>query len=103
MKSNEKSFSINTPVDILKWRFTSVDDADIPLISFFFLSLLVIIKLILICTQIVNCWPTQTGDSYTVNLEYELTATFLEFNDVQIFIPIPFFFSLYYYFKNLIR
>jgi len=69
MKLEERSFPLNSPLSVMKWRFTSTNESDLPLK--------------------ITCWPTKSTEFYTVNVEYELTATFLEFTDVQIKIPIP--------------
>merc|ERR1712130_78092 len=64
-----KAFPIRTPLGVLKWRFTSSDESDIPLN--------------------VTCWPTPGSDMVTVNLEYELMQTNLQLQDVEIYVPIP--------------
>lgn len=38
---------------------------------------------------IVNCWPSESGSSCDVNIEYELQEEGLELNDVVITIPVP--------------
>lgn len=37
----------------------------------------------------VNCWPSESGNSCDVNIEYELQEESLELNDVVITIPLP--------------
>lgn len=37
----------------------------------------------------VNCWPSESGNSCDVNIEYELQEESLELNDVVISIPLP--------------
>lgn len=37
----------------------------------------------------VNCWPSESGSTCDVNIEYELQEESLELNDVVISIPIP--------------
>lgn len=37
----------------------------------------------------VNCWPSESGNSCDVNIEYELQEESLELNDVIITIPLP--------------
>lgn len=39
---------------------------------------------------IVTCWPTETPTGCDVSVEYELTNTDLELNDVAITIPLPY-------------
>merc|ERR1712137_990443 len=69
LKDTSKAFPIRTPLGVLKWRFTSSDESDIPLN--------------------VTCWPTPGSDMVTVNLEYELMQTDLQLQDVEIYVPIP--------------
>lgn len=54
---------------MLKWRFTSTDESNIPLT--------------------INCWPSDGGDRCDVNIEYELTQPTLSLSDVTISIPLP--------------
>ena len=57
-------------VGVLKWRFTSSEESDIPLS--------------------INCWPSDNGSGgCDVNIEYELENSDLELQDVVITIPIP--------------
>lgn len=37
----------------------------------------------------VNCWPSESGNSCDINIEYELQEESLELNDVIITIPLP--------------
>lgn len=70
LKNPAKPFPVNTGVGVLKWRFTSSEDSDIPLS--------------------INCWPSDNGSGgCDVNIEYELENTDLELQDVVITIPIP--------------
>ena len=54
---------------MLKWRFASTDESNIPLA--------------------INCWPSDGGDKCDVNIEYELTQPTLSLSDVTISIPLP--------------
>jgi hypothetical protein len=67
-----KPFPTNTDVGVLKWRFQTTDDSQIPLS--------------------INCWPSENGQGgCDVNIEYELEqgVEHLELEDVVITIPIP--------------
>lgn len=72
MKNPAKPFPTNTDVGVLKWRFQTTDDSQIPLS--------------------INCWPSENGQGgCDVNIEYELEQSVhhLELEDVVITIPIP--------------
>jgi len=70
LKNPAKPFPLNTGVGVLKWRFTSSEESDIPLS--------------------INCWPSDNGSGgCDVNIEYELENADLELQDVVISIPIP--------------
>jgi len=70
LKNPAKPFPLNTGVGVLKWRFTSSEESDIPLA--------------------INCWPSDNGaGGCDVNIEYELENLDLELQDVVISIPIP--------------
>ncbi|KAJ1912910.1 coatomer subunit delta [Tieghemiomyces parasiticus] len=70
LKDASRSFPVNQPVGLFKWRFVSQDDASLPLS--------------------INCWPTVLGDGRTeVNIEYELESEDLELKGVTISIPLP--------------
>ncbi|KAB5522481.1 hypothetical protein PHYPO_G00159990 [Pangasianodon hypophthalmus] len=69
LKNPEKSFPLNNDVGVLKWRLQTTDESLIPLT--------------------INCWPSESGSSCDVNIEYELQEESLELNDVVISIPIP--------------
>lgn len=43
----------------------------------------------LLILSVVNCWPSESGSSCDVNIEYELQEEGLELNDVVITIPVP--------------
>ncbi|XP_060768329.1 archain 1a [Neoarius graeffei] len=69
LKNPEKSFPLNNDVGVLKWRLQTTDESLIPLT--------------------INCWPSESGSSCDVNIEYELQEESLELNDVVISIPLP--------------
>ncbi|KAL7981658.1 hypothetical protein Chor_005746 [Crotalus horridus] len=69
LKNPDKSFPINSDVGVLKWRLQTTEESLIPLT--------------------INCWPSESGNSCDVNIEYELQEDSLELNDVVITIPLP--------------
>lgn len=68
LKDPSKPFPAHVALNVLKWRFTSTDEADVPLM--------------------VSCWPSPGAGVLTVNMEYELQAD-VDLADVRIVIPIP--------------
>ena len=65
-----RPFPVGTEVGVVKWRFQSTDEEDIPLT--------------------VNCWPTVNNDgSANLNIDYELVNTDLVLEDVSISLPVP--------------
>jgi len=70
LKNSQKPFPVNTDVGVLKWRFQTTDEAQIPFT--------------------INCWPSENGSGgCDVNIEYELQNEDLELLDVIVSIPIP--------------
>jgi len=70
LKNPAKPFPLNTGVGVLKWRFNTTEETDIPLN--------------------INCWPSDNGQGgCDVNIEFELENSSLELQDVVISIPIP--------------
>ncbi|KAJ2707538.1 coatomer subunit delta [Coemansia sp. IMI 203386] len=70
LKDPSGSLPLSQPVGVLKWRIVSSDEESIPFT--------------------INCWPSPTGSgTVDVNIEYELTDTKLELEDVVVSIPIP--------------
>ncbi|TRY72377.1 hypothetical protein TCAL_04742 [Tigriopus californicus] len=70
LKNSGKPFPLSTDVGVLKWRYTTTEESNIPLS--------------------INCWPSDNGQGgCDVNIEYELEQEQLELNDVVISIPIP--------------
>merc|ERR1719198_2116066 len=68
LKDPARPFPTGSPLGVLKWRLQTTDESLVPLV--------------------INCWPTQTaGDSFEINVEYELTASAAELRDVLISIP----------------
>ncbi|CAO0796402.1 unnamed protein product [Mucor circinelloides] len=69
MRDLNRPFPVNQNLEVVRWKFTSQDDTDVPLT--------------------VNCWPSPAGDgTCDVNIEYELEAD-LELHDVVITLPLP--------------
>ena len=70
LKNPAKPFPAQQDVGVLKWRFQTTDDKNLPLS--------------------INCWPNDTpGGNCDVNIEFELERTDLELNNVVISIPVP--------------
>ncbi|XP_037784927.1 coatomer subunit delta-like [Penaeus monodon] len=69
MKMSNKPFPANTDVGVLKWRFQTTDESQVPLS--------------------INCWPQENGaGGCDVNIEYTLENTEMELNEVTITIPL---------------
>lgn len=65
-----KPFPIGTEVGVVKWRFQSTDEEDVPFT--------------------INCWPTINNDgSADINVDYELVNKDLILEDVSIMVPVP--------------
>lgn len=70
LKNPAKPFPLNNDIGVLKWRYSSSDEASLPLS--------------------INCWPSDNGaGGCDVNIEYELEHADLELSQVTISIPIP--------------
>jgi len=72
LKDPARPFPTGTAVGVLKWRAQSADETLVPII--------------------INCWPTQTGgDSWEINVEYELGSSYskLEVRNLCVVIPAP--------------
>lgn len=69
LKQASKAFPLNVDVPVLKWRFVSSDESQMPLA--------------------INCWPSENGGQCDVNIEYELNQEHLELQSVQINVPCP--------------
>eukprot|EP00800_Vazella_pourtalesii_P021293 TRINITY_DN7853_c0_g2_i2.p1 TRINITY_DN7853_c0_g2~~TRINITY_DN7853_c0_g2_i2.p1 ORF type:complete len:453 (-),score=114.69 TRINITY_DN7853_c0_g2_i2:58-1416(-) len=69
IKPEGKPYLLGEKTGVLKWRFASTDESNIPLT--------------------INCWPSDGGDRCDVNIEYELTQPTLSLSDVTISIPLP--------------
>lgn len=68
LKDASRAFPTNSSLGVLKWRFQTAEDSHAPLL--------------------ITCWPTATGgDSFEVNLEYELNGAH-ELRDVRINVPL---------------
>jgi hypothetical protein len=91
LRDPTKSFPVSTDVGVLKWRFQSQDESEIPLTSKILLLRTMCSKLINLNFFFiqVNCWPSETKNGCEVSIEYELQKGHLELNNVVIAIPIP--------------
>lgn len=69
LKQAGKAFPINSDVPVLKWRFVSSDESQMPLS--------------------INCWPSENDGRCDVNIEYELAQESMELQEVTISIPCP--------------
>jgi hypothetical protein len=69
LRDPSKSFPVGQDVGVLKWRFQTQEESEIPLT--------------------INCWPSETKNGCDVSIEYELQKLNLELNNVVIIIPIP--------------
>jgi len=69
LRDPTKSFPVATDVGVLKWRYQSQEETEIPLT--------------------INCWPSETKNGCDVSIEYELQKLNLELNNVSIIVPIP--------------
>lgn len=69
LRDSSKCFPTATDVGVLKWRYQTTDESEIPLT--------------------INCWPSETKNGCEVIIEYELQKTHLELNNVVIAVPIP--------------
>ena len=67
LKDPNRPFPTNSSLGVLKWRFQSQDESNVPLL--------------------INCWPTPSGSETFVNIEYEATDAF-DLREVQIYIPV---------------
>jgi len=68
-KSNDKAFPVGQDIGLLKWRFQTQEEDQMPLI--------------------INCWPNKTSNGCSVNIEYELQKKTLDLHEVVISIPLP--------------
>jgi len=70
LKNPAKPFPLNTGVGVLKWRFQTSDETNIPLS--------------------INCWPSDNGDGgCDVNIEFELEDENIVMEEVVITVNIP--------------
>lgn len=71
LKDPSREFPSGSALGVLKWRYQSVDESDVPLI--------------------INCWPSISGGESFINIEYEKNDSSVPFDlhDVQIVVPVP--------------
>jgi coatomer subunit delta len=69
MKQLDRAFPTNSPLGVLRWRYTDTDPSAVPFT--------------------INCWPEENGDgTITVNIEYTLQNENLALNNVSVVIPL---------------
>ena len=68
LKDPSREFPAGSALGVLKWRYQSMDEAEIPLM--------------------VSAWPSVSGGESFINLEYECNAPF-DLHDIQIVVPVP--------------
>jgi hypothetical protein len=68
LKDATREFPSGSALGVLKWRYQSTDESDVPLI--------------------INCWPSISGGESFINIEYESSAPF-DLHDVQVVVPVP--------------
>jgi coatomer subunit delta len=70
LRDASRSFPVDNPLGVLKWRLTTSDESALPLA--------------------ITCWPSDLGDSRSrVNLDFELRNAALRLEELVITIPIP--------------
>eukprot|EP00004_Rigifila_ramosa_P007779 TRINITY_DN18968_c0_g1_i1.p1 TRINITY_DN18968_c0_g1~~TRINITY_DN18968_c0_g1_i1.p1 ORF type:complete len:527 (-),score=145.68 TRINITY_DN18968_c0_g1_i1:67-1647(-) len=70
LKETSRAFPVSTPLGVLKWRFVSTSEDDVPFV--------------------INCWPSGgTDGSVTCNIDYELKPSHVVLHNVVITIPLP--------------
>ena len=68
LKDPTREFPSGSALGVLKWRYQSMDEAEVPLM--------------------ISAWPSVSGGESFVNIEYECNAPF-DLHDVQIVVPVP--------------
>jgi hypothetical protein len=68
LKDLARSFPVNTDLAVLKWRYATTESSEAPLV--------------------VSCWPSASGGTSQVTVEYELRDGFV-LHDVEIAVPCP--------------
>lgn len=69
LRDSNKAFPTGTDVGVLKWRFQTQEETEVPLT--------------------INCWPSETKSGCDVSIEYELQKLHLELKNVLITVPLP--------------
>ena len=67
-KDQSKSFPVGNELGVLKWRLPDAGEKLLPIT--------------------ISCWPSASGSSVTVNLEYEKTGA-LDVSDLRVIVPCP--------------
>ncbi|KAL3121029.1 hypothetical protein niasHT_005289 [Heterodera trifolii] len=69
LKSEQKPYPVGVDVGVLKWSIKLPDEDALPLT--------------------LNCWPNESSEGVTVNIEYTLQREDLQLKNVRIVIPLP--------------
>lgn len=69
VRDASKAYRANMEAPLLKWRLASSNEDFLPISM--------------------SCWPSQTAEGTTIVLEYELTATDIVLEDIQVAFPCP--------------
>uniref|UniRef100_A0A914I6K4 Coatomer subunit delta n=1 Tax=Globodera rostochiensis TaxID=31243 RepID=A0A914I6K4_GLORO len=69
LKSEQKPYPVSVDVGVLKWSIKLADEDSLPLT--------------------LNCWPNESPDGVTVNIEYTLQREDMQLKNVQIVVPLP--------------
>jgi coatomer subunit delta len=68
LKDASRPFPTGAPLGVLKWRYQTADESEVPLT--------------------INCWPSVSGGQSYVNIEYDSNPEF-DLHNVQIAVPLP--------------
>ena len=68
LKDPSRPFPTNSSLGVLKWRYQTREEDQVPLV--------------------INCWPSPSGSETYINIEYEATDQF-DLHNVQILVPVP--------------
>lgn len=105
LKDSGKSFPIGQSLGVLRWKFTSKDDSNIPLTR---TSRSPCLPRHLaddtLTNPLVTCWRTENSDgSVTANIEYDLVSTSLNLQDVTVRVPLEYVTAAFSELQLLIR
>ena len=93
LRDANKAFPVATDVGVLKWRFQTQDETEIPLTSSIYTHCYYYIFLLALYAFFkffqVNCWPSESKSGCDVSIEYELQKLHLELQNILVIIPLP--------------